>query len=928
MVETVETTRWERIQHVFEEASELPERERESWLASQCGADQTLYRQVRSLLSAYDAEGGALEQAVASYANHLMAPPACIGPYRILSEIGRGGMGAVYLAAPAEGEPRKVALKMVRTEASSDENLTRRFRTECQILGELDHPNVARMLDGGITSDGIRYLVMEYVDGVRIDQYCRERNVPLRERIVLFRKVCAAVQEAHRRLVVHRDIKPSNILVTPQGEPKLLDFGIAKLLRPSDLPYSVAQTRAAERVMTPAYASPEQIRGQTITTASDIYSLGTVLYELLARQRPFESDDPVALGRAVCEDEPRPPSAAADPIFAADLRDDLDQIVLKAIRKEPGSRYGSVQQFSDDLERYLGGYPVIAHRGTRRYHLGKFVRRHRVAVASLGASLALLVAFASIVTFENARVRRERDIAQRERRTAQKISSFLNGLFRGSDPYRNQGTELTARQLLDNGARRVSKELRAEPEVRAEVLETIGEAYKHLDALDGAERVFREKVEAVSQFYGPGSEQTVGALRQLGDTERLRGNLQGAEADLRRALAISEKLPPGQDLEQSHTLNNLAIVEQVNGDLEEAEQHSRRAVAINGKYPAQANETLTMRANLALILTDRGKDAEAESILSDVLEKRRKLVGENNPQVPIFIRHLALVIAKEGRYREAEQLARDAVARYRKLFGPEHPETLQAISVLGVVLGDEGSLQESEALLRQVTTIGSKGGDASRYMSAWWSDLGWTLFQEGRIQEAGQVFERSLALISLRDSIREGRVLVQYGPVEAALGREAEARKNVQTALNLFRSKSGTAPRDIAEALFRLATISPRGPETENQLRQAVEMDRTPAHLLGLADFLVQTGRAPEAEPLAREAMERRSKEFPDLWSIAVAKSVLASALAAQGVAESPAMAAQAVADLDQKPGPRALATQAVRDRAAHRFTTLSRLVY
>lgn len=378
----ISALKWDRIQQIFEEASQLPPGKREGWLKRACHDDHSLYIQVESLLNAAGQESGLLEKQIASYATAVAtAPPERIGPYRVISEVGHGGMGAVYLAERADQQyQRQVAIKIIRSFAAPQAELLRRFRVERQILASLQHPNVAQMLDGDVTDDGIPYLVMEYVKGTRIDEYCSRQALSVRHRIELFRGVCSAVEHAHRNLVIHRDIKPSNILVTDDGTPKLLDFGIAKLLRPGDTRLAIDQTALtapADRPRTPEYASPEQINGGAITTSTDVYALGIVLYELLAGRHPFADfrSEVRALERATCETEPRRPSAMGSE-WTSQLKGDLDAIVLKAIRKEPEHRYASVEQLSEDLGRYLDGFPVVARRGTRRYRTGKFIRRH------------------------------------------------------------------------------------------------------------------------------------------------------------------------------------------------------------------------------------------------------------------------------------------------------------------------------------------------------------------------------------------------------------------------------------------------------------------------------------------------------------------------------------------------------------------------
>ncbi|HET7452063.1 MAG TPA: serine/threonine-protein kinase, partial [Thermoanaerobaculia bacterium] len=373
--------RWRRIEEIFHGAADLDGAGRDALLESACAGDPELRAEVESLLSADAGGQGNLEAAVAEAAEHLredddeaLRSGDRIGPYAIVGLIGRGGMGAVYRAV-RDGEFRMdVALKLLKRGTDTDASL-RRFRKERQILAALQHPNIARMLDGGATDDGLPYFAMEYVEGRPLLDYAASLSV--RQRLELFRAVCAAVQYAHQHLIVHRDLKPGNILVTADGTPKLLDFGIAKLLDPDSTTGEMTMTVAGARLLTPDYASPEQVRGEPITIASDIYSLGVVLYELLTGERPHQIDTytPQAIERAICRDEPKKPST-----WNRQLDPDLDNIVLMALRKEPQRRYGSVEQLSEDIRRYLENRPIRARKDTVTYRAGKFVRRNRVGL--------------------------------------------------------------------------------------------------------------------------------------------------------------------------------------------------------------------------------------------------------------------------------------------------------------------------------------------------------------------------------------------------------------------------------------------------------------------------------------------------------------------------------------------------------------------
>jgi serine/threonine-protein kinase len=910
---------WQRIQDLFEEASHLPNHRREEYLAAACEGDQKLYRQVHSLLLALEQEGGFVEEQIASYATRWAAEPLPerIGAYRIVSGIGQGGMGAVYLAERADEQyQRRVAIKLIRTvpwpDAGIRSALVARFRMERQILAQLQHPNIAQMLDGGVTEEGTPYLVMEYVEGVRIDEYCNRNALTLRQRILLFRTVCSAVEHAHRNLVVHRDIKPSNILVTAAGVPKLLDFGIAKLLRPEEAAHTLALTGPAERLMTREYASPEQVRGAPITTAADVYSLGIVLYELLAGAHPFAEScsDFLALERAICETDPRPPSAAS-PGGKDQLRGDLDCIILKAVRKQPAERYSSVDQLSQDLGRYLDGFPVSATRGTRRYRAAKFIRRHRFGVFAAAASVVVLLIFASAMSLLAARL-------NRERMRSEKVSEFLSSLFSSSDPYENLTGDLSVRTFLDRGARRLSKELAAEPELRADLANTIGEAYRHVDALDGAEKMFRQELEAVARVQGPESSRAALTWRTLGDVQRAHGDLNGAEQSLRRALAICDHLPASEQIERAHALNNLALVLQQRGKFTETEGDLRRAIEISKKFPEAATETVAMQSNLGNLLIELGNPREAETLYREAVAARRRRLTENHPLVARSTSQLAASLAAQGRYGEAETVGRQAAALSHAHSGPANEDILMPIRSLATILSDEGALAEAESLFRQTIQAGALVENPLE-RSVWYAGLGWVLFQEDRMSEAEVSYRQALeaAAIAGPRNLRKAKILAKYGELETAEGQYEAARATLEESLAIFRSSSGSP--QTASVVFQLAELERargRRAEAESLYRQVMasdqafvppqDMDRA-THLLGYAELLAAGSRADagRAEGLAREALEIRERMLPpDFWLIGNAKSVLAGAWFALGRdREAVSLAREACSGLERQLG-------------------------
>ncbi len=486
----MDAARWSQIEELFHEAMDVDERARTQWLRTRCADDTDLLREVSSLLRHEMPAEEQIRQLVEDAADHIQEPPRGsagpgigdnIGPYHLIKEIGSGGMGVVYLAI--RNDPQffqTVAIKILRREFGAS-MLASRFLRERQILATLSHPNIARVLDGGSTPDGTPYLVMEFISGKPITAYAAEKNLSIEQRIRLFQKVCEAVQHAHRNLVIHRDLKPGNVMVADNGEPKLLDFGIAKLMGPELLPMELPPTETQWRLMTPDYASPEQLRGESLTTATDVYSLGVLLYELLAGERPlqFQTRDPMEWVEAICSREPEPPSKSKrlNPRERREMQGDLDQIVMKALRKEPERRYGSASRLADDLERYLQGDPVYAHKGTVRYRAGKFIHRHRLllSMATL-VILALAGGMASTVWQ-----------AQRAERRFQQLRNFAHAVvFELDDRIRTLPGSTEARgaliqtslQYLDN----LSRESGDDPVLMAE----LARAYRKIGDVQGS----------------------------------------------------------------------------------------------------------------------------------------------------------------------------------------------------------------------------------------------------------------------------------------------------------------------------------------------------------------------------------------------------------------------------------------------------------
>ncbi|HSS52911.1 MAG TPA: serine/threonine-protein kinase, partial [Thermoanaerobaculia bacterium] len=487
--------RWGEVKSVLDGALEMRPGERAAFVAAACGEDSELRQEVESLLEFEAGSAGFIEEPLFGRFAELegLAEGQRVGPYQVVREIGRGGMGAVYLAVRADEEfDQRVALKLVGTGSAAE--IVRRFRAERQILAHLDHPNIAKLLDGGTAEDGRPYFVMEYVEGRPIDEVAG--SLPLRERLALFREVCAAVHFAHQNLVVHRDLKPANVLVTADGVPKLLDFGIAKLLDPGRT--DPALSELGLRPMTLQYASPEQVGGTPVTTASDVYALGVLFHVLLTGRSPYPvaANDRKALERAITQGETvRPSQAVERREDARRLAGDLDTIVLRAMDLKPERRYASAEQLAADVQRYLDGLPVLARKDTAGYRLGKFVRRHKLGVAAAAAVLLLILGFSVTVTLLLRKAQGERD-------RAEAVSDFLSDLFERADPSQSRGEAIIAREVLDRGRQKIAGELQKAPEMRAALMQTMGRVYRSLGVYDQARPLLEESLRLRRQTRG------------------------------------------------------------------------------------------------------------------------------------------------------------------------------------------------------------------------------------------------------------------------------------------------------------------------------------------------------------------------------------------------------------------------------------------
>jgi serine/threonine protein kinase/tetratricopeptide (TPR) repeat protein len=708
--------RWQRVNQLFLDAVDRPPAARAAWLDEQCAGDDELRREVESLLSAdMPPESDtplvhAVDAAIAQTAAARVGAAQLVGPYRILRKIGEGGMATVFLAVrDGDDFAQRVAIKVVRSTLGGE--ALQRFRAERQILASLEHPSIARLLDGGTTPDGTAYLAMEYVEGVPIDEYCRDRQLSVRERLLLFCRVCDSVSHAHRSLVVHRDIKPSNILVTGDGTPKLLDFGIAKLIA-DDAPGGAPITMTGMRVLTPEYASPEQVRGEPITTAADVYSLGVLLFELLTGQRPlaFATRQAAEIERVVCTVEPRKPSTmAASGKDARQLAGDLDVIVLTALRKEPARRYASASHLAEDIRRHLDGLTVSARPATWRYRSGRFVRRHRAAVGAAAVFAVVVIGFAGALLVQNRRVSDERDAAEQ-------VTNLLLEMYAAYDPTASRGSRVTAQELLDRGALRIQSELRGQPRVQARMLDRFGSVYNNIGLSDRAIDVLRSSL-AVRQANGDGETlEAAVTLTQLAVaiTER-DADLADAERLAQQAVAIRRRAAPGT----AQLAESLSVLGSLRDRRGEADGRAMMAEAIElwrhttgvDSFPFAAGVSALARSRRVSTPEQKGTDLsradllKAERFERELLIARRKTLGDHHLLTATSLSAVGGLLWAMDRHAEAEPLLREALATRRQLLGSAHPTVARSLETLARVLFGRGRAAEALPLAEEALSV-------------------------------------------------------------------------------------------------------------------------------------------------------------------------------------------------------------------------------
>ena len=827
----MDSNRWSQVKEIFYAALDLPQAERRVFLRGKCD-DDLLYEEIESLLEAHEEAERFIEApAFASVKDFIKDEKESsligklISVYRIEKEIGRGGMGAVYLASRADEQfEKRVAIKLIKRGLDTDD-IIRRFRHERQILAALDHPNITRLLDGGATDDGLPYLVMDYVEGKPLTKYAEENSLSVNGRLKIFLQICEAVQYAHQNLIIHRDIKPSNIFVTTDGVPKLLDFGIAKLIAPD-----AAQTyeRTATQIMTPEYASPEQISGQLVTTSTDIYSLGVLLYELLTGQKPFKtkSSNPFEVTRLITASEPRKPSSVIKkerekkrkgerekvtkdfsispspflPFSPSDLRGDLDNIILMAIRKEPERRYSSVEQFAADINRHLKGLPVMARQDTFSYRASKFIGRHKAAVAA-GAGIVTALIAGLVATKRQAR------IAQRQRDKAENINQFLQKMLASADP-RVVGKDVKLVEVLGIAAQSIESDFANQPEIAADLETTLGLTYLSLGQFESAEKYLKPALDTRLALFPRRSVEVAMSLNNYGKLLQARGDLNAAEPLYAEALDTLRRLPDDSSLKVAEVLDNLGYLVAMKGENKEAVSLHEEELAIRrrilGENHPEVARTLGKLANVWIVL---GKTEIAEPLHRQALKILQKSHNREHPDIALSMLNLAAAIHSKHP-EEAEQLCRQSLSMRRKLLGEDHTETAWSLYNLAYILLNRRKYGEAEQYLREaLAKRGASLPDEHPVVAGCLLLWGRILMMQNKFGAAKSAFEECFDL--RQKTLPEGHWLLAttksfLGESLIYIGETAKGRRMMQENYEVLKEKLGMEHEQTRNALERI----------------------------------------------------------------------------------------------------------------------------
>ena len=867
-------------------AYRLPEADRDGFIQRECESDDGVRKEVAWLLEVLRSPDDEFLERGHSGAELREADELHVAKphdYTLVRQLGEGGMGVVYLAERVEGEFRQVvALKLLNTAMLGNHAIVSRFLSERQLLARLNHPNIAHLVDAGALGDGRPFLAMEYVDGTRIDEYCDAQSLSITQRLQLFIKVCAALQYAHEQLVIHRDIKPANILVTADGEPKLLDFGIARQLASPSA--ELTSTMAGQRIMTLAYASPEQIEGAALSTATDVYSLGVVLYELLTGTHPWgDTNNPAEIVRMVSRSEPVLPSVARRRHLEGassrrrwirrwrlgDLPRDLDVIVLKALGKQAAERYPSPRALADDLQRFIDNRPVQARRAHDWYRFRKFVRRNRLPLAAATLIVGLIAGFAV-----NRQLQLDRTRAEQAK--TEQVRDFMIGLFESAQLEETKGEEVTAREVVDRGMERIRGSLGGDPATKVALLQALASAYHSLGVRDKAGAAAREALALARKDPATTHDTLFGLLITMADVDSAAQNAAGQERHGREALAIAQSDPSLPPIDVPIALKHIAAgLTLQNKPRTEVEPYYRRAIEALRQVAPDSDEYINMLQNYGVALRLWENPQEAMAQLKPALDRADAKYGADDPRTIQIAAEYGLALERSGDALGAETVLRRAYDQQIKLYGADNPSTTYIRGYLAFSLMSQRKFADAEPLLRATMEMGRKHDVTGNSTFNDTMNLGFVLRELKRFDEAEQLYRDALAMVATafpadRHAAMRATVHTYLGLTLQGQGRNGDAKAMLEQALADLPAVEETG-RTRASAWRGLAAIAmadndPKAAEAALRNAWVLYDKNTWWHAdaaVELAGALIAQRRPAEAERMLLDAIGQLRSEFP-----------------------------------------------------------------
>ena len=861
---------WDRLKELLHRAMQLTPEQRHPFVEEVCAGDAALQVELQSLLAVNEQVPLDFLKASPLADDGVGAPKDEIDSamlecgqifaqrYKLIRMLGEGGMGQVWLAEQNAPVRRQVALKLIKA-GMYDATVVQRFRSERQSLAIMDHPAIAKVFDAGATPLGQPYLVMEYVPGLPITEYCDQHKLTIAQRLQLFIQACEGVQHAHQKAIIHRDLKPANILVIEvdgRPTPRIIDFGLAKAIGHESSEQN-AFTRFGLFLGTPGYMSPEHVDPTVndVDTRSDVYSLGVVLYVLLTGLQPFgtnRADQPVhELLRKLREEDPPSPSAKVStdretlattaqargtepPQLVSLLRGDLDWIAMKALERDRARRYGTPLELAADLQRYLDHEPILARPASAGYRIRKYVRRHRVAVGVSAGLLLLLTAFSLLQALELRRTTQERDRANQERDRAARVTDFMTGMFKVADPSEARGNSVTAREILDKASKEMANSLSQDPEVQSQMMYVMASTYVNLGLYARAEELAKSALDARLRLFGPNDRKTLQSRTQLGAILYREGHYPESEKQTREAMLTERRELGPEDPLTLETMAHDAINQLEQGHYEDGEKQLSQVLDADTRVLGRENaQTLNAMFDLATALWLQSRNAEAEVQYRELLNIERRVLGPDHPEALRALANLAMVLHAQGRWAEAEPLYREVVSTEQRIVGADNPQVTFAMANLAALLAIEGRLAEGEKIYREVLAIRLKSvGPENPGTLLAQEDVADLLLKQGRNQEAEQMQRDTLAV--------QLRVLGPQHPNTLL--------SQAHLAGILIAEKKYTEAEKISRESFQveLSALGPQNPVTLNTMRK-----------LGRA--MAYTDRYPEARKLFLDLIDRQN---------------------------------------------------------------------